>query len=135
MIELTAVEQYIAKQKGLNFVKTCRIISGIYNKTITDQNNGREVIKRLHLTQTIQNVLGITDPHTINSYINQLISRGLIELNPHTSLSAQKRVYKPTPDTRYYIGNVAEYTNQYSLLLKQFKTTHPHTVQSTLEVR
>jgi hypothetical protein len=60
-------------------------------------------IERFALKHLIQEQLEITDTHTINAWIDQLISSRFISMNPHTSLSSKQHIYKPSPNTRYFI--------------------------------
>ena len=43
-------------------------------------------------------------PTTVCLWINKLMTLGLISKNPTSSLSAIKGIYKPTPDTHYFIN-------------------------------
>ena len=67
--------------------------------------NGDDVIiTRRTFRQIIMNTLQITGANTINSWIDKFIYEGSLSLNPTSSLSAKKHIYKPTPDTRYYVN-------------------------------
>jgi hypothetical protein len=48
-------------------------------------------------------VLGITDTHTVNGWINLLITQGILEHNPTSDRSPNGHIV-PTNDTRYIIN-------------------------------
>jgi len=48
--------------------------------------------------------LNITDTHTINKWIDKLLSFGFISPNPHTELSSRMHKIKPDNDTKYFIN-------------------------------
>jgi len=74
-------------------------------------------IKRLRLRLLIKSVLGITDPHTVNAWI-EMLQTTVLSPNPHTQLSANSGIIKPSNDT-YYILDTGK--------LKKLLATPTHT--------
>jgi hypothetical protein len=66
--------------------------------------DNKVIIKRRILEGIIQDKLFLSAPNTIGKWINLTINSGLLSLNHNSSLSAIKGIYKPTPDSRYYIN-------------------------------
>lgn len=74
----------------------------------------RDTIKR-----RISTALEIVDRHTISGWINKLRSENIIEENPHSALSINKRLHKPSDDTRYIIHlDLCTPTTHHTLLTK-----------------
>ena len=110
-----------------NDKKLFDILREIHRKCSIIIDRTKPYIERYALKRLIQGQLHITDPHTINGHVDQLISGNYISPNPHTSLSSIQHVYKPNPNTKYFIeeSNIETY-------IKAYLTAHPHT-QSTLD--
>jgi len=60
------------------------------------------VTNRQIIQEFICGTLDITDTHTVNSWINYLVSKGIFEHNPDSQTSRHGYI-KPSNDTRYYI--------------------------------
>jgi hypothetical protein len=145
-MQLTEKEQIILKFKDLSTIKLRRILlelipnHGKQEIVYEDQFNleiegtERYFVKRLDVTDSVGNALGVTDEHTVNGWIKGLIAQEYLIRNSHTSLSAIKKVYKPTPDTRYFLdipkfhALLIELDNIYNNYIK----SHPHTKQTSL---
>ena len=82
----------------------------------------------------LKRLYSITDPHTINSWMDSLVVLDYLQRNPHTSLSAIKEVYKPTPETRYYTNSDKMYLlfDELRAIINKYYMTHPHTKQTNL---
>ena len=80
------------------------LASTIYcDLSLNDELHKGVTIKRHLLRKTIQSILKITSANAIGKWIDTLLSEDIISLNPHTSLSANKKRFKPSNDTRYFI--------------------------------
>lgn len=80
-------------------------------KTRDHEGHLQWLITRYHLREMVSGVLNITDAHTINGWINLLITRDALEHNPTSDRSPNGHII-PTNDTRYIINYE--------------KCTHPH---------
>lgn len=60
------------------------------------------IIKRQTLKEMICGVLHISDAHTVNGWIDYLISLGILEHNP-TSQQTKNGHTKPSNDTKYFL--------------------------------
>jgi len=78
-------------------------------------------VKRFRLRQLIQVSLGIIDAHTVNNWVTFLLSKGIIRPNPHTQLSAKKKLIKPTNDTLYVVNE--EFLEKHTHIVRQSKLT------------
>jgi hypothetical protein len=61
------------------------------------------VTDRQNLREFLAGTLEITDPHTIQGWIDFLLSLGWFSHNPTSQLSSEKKLKRPTNDTRYFI--------------------------------
>jgi hypothetical protein len=100
---------YIKKVEATDLILEENIVKGL---PFADQkhqefhkqyyNDGKMIIRRQELTLYFsQNYNSI---NSITTWINKLLALNILSLNPDSSLSAKKRIYKPTPDSRYYIN-------------------------------
>lgn len=66
--------------------------------------DGKEliVINRQNVKEVICGVLGITDTHTVNEWVNYLVAMGVLSHNPD-SQQTRNGYTKPSNDTRYYL--------------------------------
>lgn len=60
------------------------------------------IIKRQTLKEMICGVLHITDSHTVNGWIDYLISLGILEHNPDSQRTRNGYI-KPSNDTKYFL--------------------------------
>lgn len=74
------------------------------------------IIRRRFVEGIMQNKLGFSTANSICKWINLSINSGLLSLNPTSSQSAIKGIYKPTPDTRYFINENKFFERETSLL-------------------
>lgn len=120
----------VSKLKKLKLI--CRWLEDFYNEALPRMKeyiaHGIPVkqiyVKRVTLRRAIHGLLMITDHHTVNGWVNLLLTKGIISPNPHTELSAKQKKVKPTNDTRYFVNIEAIE-----------KLTHPHTLEKYLSPR
>jgi hypothetical protein len=60
-------------------------------------------LSRFRIKHIIQQTLNIIDAHSVNSWVNLLLSMKIIKPNPHTQLSSKKKLIKPSNDTLYVV--------------------------------
>jgi hypothetical protein len=105
--------EIIAKETDSATAKYAKILNTIESYEETESNFDYETqktfdinfITRRNVTLTIISRLNIGDSHQVNNWIDRLIAHGYLEPNPHTTLSTIKKIYKPTPDTRYFLNH------------------------------
>ena len=80
-------------------------LKNIFEKEAKNTNDKDNIIiKRWNIRLMIQSKLQIVECHAVNQWINFLLSEGYIHPNPTSQLSADKRIIKPSNDTRYFIN-------------------------------
>jgi hypothetical protein len=111
------------EEKLLKILRELTFRVAYFNQQHEDRKGDKLYIERHELRRLIMGQLDIIDAHRVNGWIDKLISSNFISMNPHTSLSSKMHVYKPTPNTRYFIE---------ATTISEFLATHTQQTQLTL---
>jgi hypothetical protein len=89
----------LEKEVKLNKLKNRLFNEGIRHYMIDKENTvtNRQIIKEF-----ISGTLNISDAHTVNGWLDYLVSLGIFEHNPDSQKTRSGHI-KPSNDTRYYV--------------------------------